>query len=155
MGIRASVNGHESRSYRRAAWAASDVGHAAAGLGQVPFAAACFSYAGAREAHYWVLFSALSAEAMRLSRRESWPLRVPTEDGRQQFYRELLAALILDEDSNRPLFIAAPLLFSAYMSVTPETWDRSLSDPFRSLRSRYDSWLNVARAEISKWIRGD
>jgi hypothetical protein len=38
---------------------------------------------------------------------------VLAEDGRLQFYRELLSALILDADSNRPLFDAAPMLYPA------------------------------------------
>jgi hypothetical protein len=41
------------------------------------------------------------------------------------------------------------------LNVAPETWDRSLLDPYRSLRARFDSWLNIARAEIGKWIRGE
>lgn len=146
-----TVKGRESRTYRRPAWSVAELGQAAKDLGIIPWTAALYSYAGAREG-YWLLWNALNAEANKISRRESWVPRVATEDGKMQFFREELAQLVLDEDANKHLFLAAPVLYSAYMGVTPPVWDQHLIGPFRSLRSRYEGWLGAARATIAKWI---
>lgn len=84
-----------------------------------------------------------------------WAPRVPAEDGRQQFYRESLAALVLDHDAHQHLFAAAPALYAAYMHVATPTWERHIAGPFASLKSRYDGWLATARSVIGKWIRAE
>lgn len=151
LDVHETVKGRESRTYRRPDWSTAELGQAAKGLGVIPWTAALYSFAGARDG-YWLLWNALSGEANRIARREYWVPRVVTEDGRMQFYREELAQLVLDEDANKHLFLAAPALYSAYMGVTMPTWEQQLIGPFRSLRGRYDGWLGAARSTISKWI---
>lgn len=151
LDVQETVRGRESRTYRRPDWGGAELGQAAGGLGVIPWTAALYSFAGARDG-YWRLWSALSGEAIRIGRREFWVPRVATEDGRMQFYREELAQLVLDEDANKQLFLAAPVLYPAYMGVTLSTWDQHLTGPFRSLKGQYDGWLGAARSWISKRI---
>jgi hypothetical protein len=150
--VRETATGRETRGAGRAGWGLAELGQAANGLGVVPWNAALYSFAGSQDG-YWLLWNALSCEANRIARRDCWAPRVTTENGEQRFYRENLAALVLDHDANQHLFAAAPALYSAYMHVAPATWDAHLYSPFRSLRGRYESWLGAARSVIGKWIR--
>ena len=137
LGIRdvpLTARGRQTRGMRRPDWSAADAGQAACGLGKVPFAAACYSYAGAREDHHWVLWSALSREAQRIARREHWPPQVVGNDGRRKFYRENLADLVLTEDANKHLFMAAPQLYAVVLDVA--LWFGSATCATRSDRSR-------------------
>jgi hypothetical protein len=143
--------GRETRTYRQAQWSVADLGMAAKGLGAIPWAAALYSFAGSRDG-YWLLWHALANEAHRIGRREYWPPRVLQEDGRRRFFRENLAELVLIEDANRHLFVAAPTLYAIYMGVAPETWDRHLSGPFKALQGSYEHWLSIARSVIAGWI---
>lgn len=151
LDVHETVKGRESRSYRRPGWSVAELGQAAKGLGVIPWTAALYSFAGAREGH-WLLWNALAGEAHRIARREYWVPRVATEDGRMKFYREELAELVLIEDCHKHLFLAAPILYAARMGVTIPVWDRQLVGPFRSLKGRYEGWLGSARSTISKWI---
>lgn len=146
-----TVRGRESRTYRRPTWSVAELGQAAKGMGVIPWTAAMYSYAGAKEG-YWRLWDALSGEARRISNREFWPPRIASEDGRMLCYREQLSLLVLDEDASKHLFLAAPILYPAYMGVTLQVWERQLFGPFVSLKSRYEGWLGTARATIAKWI---
>jgi hypothetical protein len=152
--VRLTVRGRETRSARRPSWSAAELSQAAAGLGPVPWNAALYSFAGAKDG-YWLLWHALASEAHRLARRESWAPRVTKADGSQSFFRESLAELVLVVDANRHLFVAAPTLHAIYMGVNPAVWDQQLDDPFRSLKAAYERWLTIARVEIGRWIRGD
>lgn len=152
--VRLTANGSETRAYRRPAVSHAELGQAAAGLGPIPWNAALFSFAGARDG-YWLLWRALAAEALRLAKREHWAPRVIKEDGSERFFCEDLAELVLIHDSNQHLFTAAPQLFAIYMHVTPSVWDQSLDGPFRSLKGSYERWLGVARGAIGRWIRED
>jgi hypothetical protein len=149
--VAATATGRESRSSMRAAWSVADLGMAAHGLGAIPWAAALYSFAGNREG-YWLLWQALANEAHRMARRELWPPRIPAEDGQRRFYREQLAELVLIEDANRHLFVAAPMLYAINMGVSTEVWEQHLSGPFATLKGSYDRWLNIARAVIRRWI---
>lgn len=149
--IRESVQGRQTRTYRRPSWTVAELGQAAASLGPVPWSAALYSFAGARDG-YWILWHALTNEAQRLAKRENWPPRVKGEDGRPQCYREELAELVLTEDANKHLFLAAPQLYAACMKVQPIIWESHLSDPFRSLKASYERWLGIARASIARWL---
>jgi hypothetical protein len=151
--VRETASGRETRT-RRAGWGLAELGQAANGLGVIPWSAALYSFAGSQQ-DYWLLWSALSCEANRIARREHWAAQVMAENGRQQFYRETLAALVLDEDAHKQMFLSAPQLYSAYMGVAPATFDGQLRDPFRSLQSVYDRWLATARSVIGRWIRED
>jgi hypothetical protein len=130
----------------------AELGQAAQGLGVIPWNAALYSFAGSSDG-YWLLWSALSCEANRIARRESWAPRVTAENGEQRFYRETLAQLVLDEDAHKDMFAAAPALYAVYMGVTPPIWDQDLRGPFRSLQSAYERWLATARNVIGRWIR--
>jgi hypothetical protein len=176
-----SAKGRESRTYREAAWSVAELGQAAKGLGAIPWAAALYSFAGSKDG-YWLLWQALANEAQRIARREMWTPRVVTqvrierprvksdgkpflgpdgklvidvtyEEGERSFYREELAELVLIEDANRYLFVAAPQLYAIKMKVSVEVWEKQLFQPFRSLQATYDRWLNIARAVIGAWIR--
>jgi hypothetical protein len=147
-----TVRGRESRGMRRPDWSAAELGQAAKGLGIVPWSAALYSYAGSKSG-YLVLLSELRSEAIRLSRRERWPLHVPDERGRPIFYCEQLAQLVLDEDALKHLFAAAPQLYAIYMGVPAGTWEKHVAGPFRSLRAIYDQWLGRARGVIAQAIR--
>lgn len=151
LDVQETVRGKHSRTYRRPAWSVAELGQAAKGLGVIPWTAALYSFAGARDG-YWVLWSALAKEAHRLATREDWVPQVVCEDGVRRFYREKLAELVLDADGNKHLFIAAPHLYPACMGVAPEVWDRHLSTPYRSLHEVYDRWLSTARGAIGRWI---
>lgn len=150
-----TVRGRESRSYRRPGYSIAEIGQAACGLGPVPWAAAMLTYAG-DQGGFWLLWSVLLAETHRIGKREAWPARVPGEDGRPRFFREdLAAALILVEENHPSFFLVAPQLRAHFMKVSLPTWDKELAGPFKSLRSRYDSWLATARCVIGRWICQD
>ena len=151
MDVVATATGTQSRSSRRPTWTVSELGQAAGGLGPIPWAAALYSYAGARDG-YWLLWRALATEAHRLAKREHWPARVRTEDGNWQFYTDEMAELILLADANSESFKIAPELHAIALKVTAEIWDKELKDPFRSLRNSYDRWLGIARGSIARWI---
>jgi hypothetical protein len=150
--VRETVKGRETRGHRRPAFGVAELGQAAQGLGVIPWNAALYSFAGSADG-YWLLWSALSCEANKIARRESWAPRVTTENGEQRFYREQLSLLVLDEDRSKHLFAAAPALYAVYMNVTPATWDGQLQGQFRSLQSSYERWLQIARSTIGRWIR--
>lgn len=153
LDIQETVRGRQSRVYRPPAWSMAELGQAASGLGVVPWSAALYSFAGAKEG-YWLLWHALATEANRLARRECWAMHVARENGQRRFFREDLAELVLIEDANKHWFTAAPQLYSISMDVTTVTWDRQLSDPYRSLKLSYERWLEIARSAINRWIRG-
>ena len=74
-------------------------------------------------------------------------------DGRRKFYRENLADLVLTEDANKHLFMAAPQLYAVVLDVSSLVWERHVRDPFRSLKGAYERWLAIARGAIGAWIR--
>lgn len=149
--IRDTAQGHQTRVYRRPAWSVAELGQAACGMGLIPWTAALYSFAGARDGHY-LLWNALVNEAQRLAKRENWPSRVSGEDGQPQYFREALADLVLLEDANRDLFTAAPQLYWVFMKVPDIVWEKQLSEPYGSLKVSYDRWLSIARSVISRWI---
>jgi hypothetical protein len=136
----------------------------AAPFEDLPWLAARYSFAG-DESCYWRLWWGLAFQAQRIARRENWPPQVPGLLPRDsagnpvrgarsamQWYLLELAQLVLDEDANRPLFLAAPQLFALYMRVEPETWAGALEPRFRLLERCYQRWVGVARARIQRWM---
>lgn len=152
LDIQETVRGRHTRTYRRPTWSIAELGQAARGLGQIPWAAALYSYAGAQEER-WILWSALALEAQKVAHRENWPARIVAEDGSRRFYREELADLVLTEETHKHWFLAAPTLYAIFMDVTPAVWDQTLNSPFRSLKASYDRWLDTARSAIGRMIR--
>ena len=150
--IQETVRGRHTRTYRRPTWSIAELGQAARGLGEIPWAAVLYSHAGAQE-EYWVLWSALALEAQRVARRENWPARIIGEDGSRQFYREELAELVLFEHAHKHWFLAAPQLHAIWMKVSPPVWDQTLNSPFRSLKASYDRWLGTGISAIGRMIR--
>jgi hypothetical protein len=152
LDVRDTVRGRESRTYRQPAWTVAELGRAAQGLGPIPWNAALYSFAGAREG-YWLLHYALKGEAHRLARRECWAMHVPRENGERRFFNEDLAELVLIEDANKHVFAVAPQLCAIAMDVSEATWKHQLNEPFCSLKASYGRWLDTARGVIGRWVR--
>jgi hypothetical protein len=115
--------------------------------------AARYSFAS-DDSCYWPLWWALVSRAQRIGRREQWLPAVRGARGQPQFYLLELAQLVLDEDANRPLFLAAPQLRALCLGVECATWDEELAGRYRLLQSIYDRWLGAARAMIQRWLDG-
>jgi hypothetical protein len=111
--------------------------------------AARYSFCSDRTA-YWPLWWYLAYQAQRLARREDWPPRARGARGELRFYLLDLSQLVLDAQAARPLFVAAPVLFPAYMQVEPETWQQVLEPRYRSLSGCYERWLGIARGWIGR-----
>ncbi len=118
---------------------------------EIPWCAARYSFAG-DVASYWPLWYALASWALRTARREGWPPQVAVLDGTRRFYVLELVTLVLDEEANRPLFVAAPQLRALYMQVEAYTWDEALAPRYRVLQAVYQRWLGTARATIQGWL---
>lgn len=135
-------------------WTIAELGQAAAGLDELPWLAACYSFAGAQTA-YWPLCRALAIQAVELRVRYSWPAQITDISGQPRFYCEELAHLVLDEDANKPLFTAAPQLYCLYMRVSEQVWERSLLERFTTLQYVYQKWLSQARSYLQHRIMED
>jgi hypothetical protein len=148
-----SANGRPSHVATRPEWSIAELGQAAQGLGEEPWLAARYTYAGDHTAStYWPLHDALSIEALELRRRCGWSAQVTGVDGKKRFYIQQLASLVLDEDANQWLFNVVPQLYAFYMDVAPEVWSRALAHRFERLRNRYHGWLSVAQQLIQARI---
>ena len=161
-----TARGHGTRTYRRPAWSLAELGQAAQGLGELPWFAARYSFAGDRSC-YWTLWYALAFEAHALAHREGWQPRVmgcAARDprtgrliagarGEPRFYLLDLAQLVLDEDGNRSLFAGAQAiagLHALYLRVEEPTWSKILEPRYRSLQAVYERWLGTARGMIQR-----
>jgi hypothetical protein len=149
-----TVRGAGSRTYRRPTWSIAELGQAAGGpknarVDRIPWLAALYSFAGDTSG-YWDLWHALALESHKLSRNDYWEPRLKNAKGEPEYYQGKLAALVLDADMHRPLFLAGPGLFAVYMNVTPETWDRKLASRYTDLQGVYERWLAIARSTIQK-----
>jgi hypothetical protein len=154
--VRKTVNGRETRVHRRPAWGLAELATAAA-AGHVhgaPWLAVRYSIAGDASCAD-DLWSSLFYQATLIGRREGWPARITGLDGQYHFFRERLSELVLTVDMHRHYFDAAPVLYAVCMDVTPVVWDQVLSSPFRSLKTRYQGWIDSALAGIRRGMRGD
>jgi hypothetical protein len=146
-----TAKGPGSRIYRRPTWSLAELGQAAKDVPRIPWLAAQYSYAGDMSG-YWDLWHALALEAHKIGRNEGWAARVMNTSGYPQYYHGTLAALVLDADLHRAIFAASPLVYSIYLNVTPETWERLLSPRYDALQQRYERWLDIARGIIQRWL---
>jgi hypothetical protein len=142
-----SARGRQTRVARKPRWSLAELGQAAQGVDRIPMLALLYTYGGDRSA-YWPLRDALVLEAIDLRTRHRWPAQVRDRHGNLMFYMEELAALVLDEDANLPKFRAEPTLYAQHLRVQPETWERTLSHRFDSLKLRYLGWLQSAEHSI-------
>lgn len=144
-----TVRGSGTRTYRRPTWSVAELGQAAQDTPRIPWLAALYSFAGDTSG-YWDLWHALAMESHKLCRNDYWEPRLLNVRGEPEYYQGKLAALVLDADMHRPLFVAGPGLFPVYMNVLPEVWDRKLASRYTDLQGRYERWLAVARSIIQK-----
>jgi hypothetical protein len=157
MEVLETVKGNGTRVYRRPAYQHTDLGHAAAGVGEVQWAASRFHIAG-EERYYWrPLWWSLDFHVRKMARREGWAPRVRGVDGEPRHYLSELAQLVLDADAptNRQYFAAAPGLYAIVMQVEQVTWDKILCDRYRSLLQIYESWISTARSQVQRNLTGD
>lgn len=97
---------------------------------------------------YWPLWEQLAKRAFELRQQRDWPAQVRGADGRQRFYLSELAALVLDERLNEPVFRLAPVLSAHYVGVAPETWESALAGRFHVLQEQLAYWVSDAMAII-------
>ena len=117
----------------------------------LPWCAARYSFAADRSV-YWPLWYGLLYQVRRIAERECWPAQVRSAAGALAFYHEQLAALVLDADANRALFVAARALYAIYMRIEERTWAEQLEPRYRTLQGCYERWLGVARGQIQGWL---
>lgn len=133
-------------------WSLAELGQAAHGVPEIAFLAACYSFAGA-SGHFARLHDALHAEALKLRRRLSWPLRVIGTDGKERGYLPELAELVLHEDARPSIFTAAPTLFASYLGVTQELWEGRIEDRYAHVKQAYHLWLSDAYRIMAPRLR--
>jgi hypothetical protein len=136
------ANGRASRSFQRRSWTLAEFGQVAAGVREVPYLAASYSFAGDTSG-YWKLWSALESAAQELRVRHSWPIQVKSPTG-PRFYLEQLAQLVLDEDAHGYLFANVPALYWIYTGVDKRTWERGVAERFGALQLRFQGWIGEA-----------
>ncbi len=158
-----TVKGASSRVYRRPQWSLAEVGMGAQGVPELPWLAACYSWAGDQSC-YWTLWWGLSYQAQKLAQQCKWQPRVMGQlprdpktrkpiagaKGEPRFYLSDLAQMVLDEDANRDLFLRIPSLYATYLHVEDETWERVLAPRYQMLQGQYEGWLVKARTMIQR-----
>lgn len=152
--VQETVKARETRTYKQPTFTVAELGQAGAGLGPIPWAAALYSFAGSQR-DYWLLWTALGQNAFRLARRDRWEPRVIDRAGTLRFYWVELAELVLLEDANWQMFRSRPNIYSDWINVTPQIWEKHCDSPYRSLKDIYSGWLGTARRTIGRWIRND
>lgn len=145
-----SARGAGSRVYRRPQWSLAELGQAAKDVPAVPWLAAQYSFAQDVSA-YEALWNVLALRAHEISRREAWSPRVRDTAGKPQFYHGTLAALVLDAEMHRPIFLAGgSALFAIYLNVPTDTWEQVLFGRYISLQVVYERWLGTALRKIQR-----
>jgi hypothetical protein len=144
-----SAVGRQSHVVKRAEWSIAELGQAAQGVSRIPFLAVMYAYAGDRSC-YWPLHSALTMEALEMRARRGWSVQVKAVDGSMRYYIEQLAALVLDEDANQPLFRAAPVLYALCLNVAPDVWEKTVAHRFEQVKQRYMGWLAIAESAMNE-----
>jgi hypothetical protein len=118
----------------------------------MPWLAVEYSVAGDYSG-YFELHRGLTVAAMHLAERNRWPWKIAAADGREDYYHQRLAELVLDEDRFKRAFNAAPGLYAIYMGVTPEVWSKPLWGYFLDLQCHYQRWLDSALGSIQARCR--
>lgn len=147
------ARGKQDHASVRPTWTLAELGICAREVPEIPFAAACFAFAGDRS-KYWKLHGALFDKASRLSKNLVWPIAIADIHSIKRPYLAHLAKLVLDYDSNQSHFNSLPELFAWYMGVTERTWEHDLEGKFRELQSVWDGWLSTALGMIQSKLRG-
>lgn len=150
--IRDTVQGKQTLVYRPREWTHAETGMGGAGVKRMPWLAVEYSVGGDYSG-YFELHRGLTATAMHLAERNRWPWKIATADGREDYYHQRLAELVLDEDRFKRAFNAAPGLYAIYMRVTPEVWSKPLWGYFCDLQCRYQRWLDSALGSIQARCR--
>ncbi len=146
------ARGSATRTTDRPEWTLEELGQASAGVPQVAFWAACFAFAGDRS-EYWRLWDRLHYHALQLRWKQGWPAQLPGEQGRPVHYLAQIAQLVLDEDAHPHLFLAAPVLYSAYVGVSEDVWRSRAFERFDSVKLIYLGWIDEARRIIQPRLR--
>jgi hypothetical protein len=151
------ARGRQSHVVRRAEWSLAELGQAAEGVPLVPWMAACYTY-GRDRSCYWPLWNELNLEALRIRAKRGWPAKclgagrdpqTKIPNGKPKYYLSELCELVLD-DTNLPLFRAAPILCAHYMGVEPETWDSVLAYRFDVLSRCFSGWVQTAESIVNQ-----
>jgi len=137
------ANGKATRPSVRPEWTVAELGQAAAGVPELPFMAACYSFAGER-GNLWKLHSALFREAQALRERNNWPVEVTDFHSIQRPYLAHLAKLVLDEDASPQVFRTAPQLYAIYLGVSEKVWVKSVAERYGALQLVWLDWLGHA-----------
>ena len=155
---RMPAHGTATRTDERPEWTIAELGQAAQGVPEIPFLAACYSFAGDASV-YWKLWDALHFTALRLRTRNNWAAQVRGVDGHARFYLAEIAQLVLDEDAFPSFFAAAPAtekhasLYAIYLHIDEVVWKRTVFERFDALKLRYLTWLDTAKAIIQPRLR--
>jgi hypothetical protein len=145
-----TARGAGSRVYRRPHMSLAELGQAAQGVPPIPWLAAQYSFAQDASS-YEKLWNVLALEAHKISRREGWAPRVRDVTGHPQFYHGTLAALVLDAEMHRAIFLAGgSALFAVYLNVDIPLWEQVLFGRYISLQVVYERWVGIALGIIQR-----
>lgn len=147
-----TVRGAESHVYRRPMWTAAELGQAAQGLERMPWLASRYSFAG-DSSGYPELHRGLMMEALRMATVEKWPMQVPGRDGSMQHYIAELAALVLDAERDKWMFVKAPGLYADCMRMEEEIYATKMAHRYAGLQLRYEGWLHAAESWIQRKLK--
>ncbi|HXO64051.1 MAG TPA: hypothetical protein VN882_05070 [Steroidobacteraceae bacterium] len=122
----------------------------------LPWCAVRYSLAGDISVH-WPLWNGLVFQAVRLGRREHWPPQVSARrlNGTEpppRFYLLELCQLVLDEESMKPAFAAAPQLRAICLGIADRAWAHAVEPHYLKLQAVYGHWLELGRERIRAWI---
>lgn len=146
-----TADGRDTR-IARPHWSLPDLGMAAAGVPQLYFLAARFAFAR-DDGVYWQLWHELHFQAARIARREGWRAQVRNVNGEPRYYLSELAELVLIEDRYASYFRAAPVLYSAFLHIEDDLWERKLAKRFRAVQEKYELWILTALSMIESNLR--
>lgn len=145
-----TARGVGSRVYRRPHLSLAELGQAAKDVPRIPWLAAQYSFAQ-DSSSYEELWNVLALEAHKISRHERWAPRIRNTVGQPQFYHGMLAALVLDAEMHRAIFLlGGSALFAAYLNVDSQLWEQVLFGRYVSLQVVYERWLGVALGMIQR-----
>lgn len=145
-----TARGAGSRVYRRPHLSLAELGQAAKDVPPIPWLAAQYSFAQDGSS-YEKLWNVLALEAHKISRRQGWAPRVRDRFGKPQFYHGTLAALVLDAEMHRAIFLAGgSALFAIYLNVEVPLWEQVLFGRYISLQVVYERWVGIALGIIQR-----
>jgi hypothetical protein len=146
-----TAQGAGSRVYRRPAWTAAELAQAAQGLERMPWLAARYSFAG-DSSGYRELQAGLMMQVLRIGTAEKWSMQVPGRDGSMQYYQAELAALVLDAERDKWMFLKAPAMYAHCMRMEEEIYATKMAHRYSSLQLWYEGWLHAAESWMQRRI---